>query len=137
MARDIDDEVTDGEPLRVRLVPPAQPRSDPGNELLRLERLHDIVLSAPLQTHGIRAVGDVVHLHALVAQYDSQHLRQRQVVVDDQHATLHVGQFLSARFTRGRISLPQRSGKGLYTAGQWPGRLPFTGDPTALAPVAR
>ena len=31
----------------------------------------------------------------LVAQDDAEHLRQRQVVVDDQHATLHVGPFLS------------------------------------------
>ena len=41
------------------------------------------------------AVGDVVDLEPLVAQDDAEHLRQRQVVIDDQHATFHVGPFLS------------------------------------------
>ena len=59
-------------------------------------------------------VGDVVDLEPLVAQDDAEHLRQRQVVVDDQHATLHVGPvpFLR-RCTRVRHHLPQQSGKTL------------------------
>ena len=41
------------------------------------------------------AVGDVVDVEPLVAQDDAEHLRQRQVVIDDQYATFHVGPFLS------------------------------------------
>ncbi|GAA4410736.1 hypothetical protein GCM10023168_30740 [Fodinibacter luteus] len=37
----------------------------------------------------------MVDLEPLVAQDDAEHLRQCQVVVDDEHATLHVVPFLS------------------------------------------
>ena len=142
VAGDVDGEVADGEALGLGLVVAAQPGAHPGDELLGLERLDDVVVGAGLQAHddvdgvGLRgehddrhaglgadlaahleavdarehdveehqvgavlaedadgggAVGDVVDLEPLVAQDDAEHLRQRQVVVDDQHATFHVG----------------------------------------------
>ena len=145
MAGHVDREVADREALGLGLVAAAEPGPHPGDELLRLERLDDVVISTGLQPEddvdgvGLRgqhddrhtglgadlaahleavgarehdveqhhvgavlaersdrggAVGDVVDLEAFVAQDDPEHLRQRQVVVDDEHATLHVSPIL-------------------------------------------
>ncbi len=49
MPGDVDDQITDRQLLRRRLLRPAQPRPDPGHELLGLERLDDVVVRARLQ----------------------------------------------------------------------------------------
>src|SRR5690606_38082195 len=40
------------------------------------------------------SVGDVGHIEPLVAQHDAEHLRERGVVIDDEHTTLHLASFL-------------------------------------------
>ena len=151
MAGDVDDEVADLEALRLGLVAATQPGADAGDQLLRLERLDDVVVGAGLEAdhdvdrvgaggehddrhaglgpdpaahlHAVearehdveqdevgtvlaegaerpRAVGDVRDLESLVAQDDAEHLRQRQVVVDDEHATLHLRQPSSTNVSR-------------------------------------
>ena len=55
---------------------------------------------------GTGPLGDVVDLESLVAQDDAEHLRQCQVVIDDEHATLHVGRSFP-HGARIRVILPQ------------------------------
>src|SRR5690606_11425892 len=47
----VDHQVADGELFRCRLLRPAQPRADAGDQLLRLERLHDVVVGTRFEAH--------------------------------------------------------------------------------------
>src|SRR5665647_3618736 len=140
MTRYVDEQVADLKLLRLRFVTATQSGTHAGYELLGLERLQDVVVSAGLesdhdvdgvgarrqhddwdaglgtdpaayldpvdpgqhqvQQHDVRtnlakqrhrrgSVGAVHDIQTLVAQDDAQHLRQRQIVIDDQYATLH------------------------------------------------
>ena len=67
VAGDVDGEVADAEPLGLGLVVAAQPGAHPGDELLGLERLHDVVVGAGLQAH------DDVDGVGLGRQHDDRH----------------------------------------------------------------
>jgi hypothetical protein len=141
VAGDVDDQVADLEVFGLWLLAATHASSDAGDELLRLERLDDVVVGSGLEAddniHGVGpcsehddrhagfgadppahlhaiqswehdveedevglgvtkgrehpgAVRYVGHLEPLVAQDDAEHLRQRQIVIDDEHATLHL-----------------------------------------------
>ena len=63
------DDVADLQHLRRRLVRPPQPRPDPGDELLGLERLENVVVGAGLQPE------DDVYGVGLRGQHDDRHAR--------------------------------------------------------------
>src|SRR5665647_3924585 len=140
MTRYVDEQVADLKLLRLRFVTATQSGTHAGYELLSLERLQDVVVSAGLepdhdvdgvgarrqhddrnaglgtdpaayldavdpgqhqvQQHDVRpalakqrhrsgSVSAVHDVQTLVAQDDAQHLGQRQIVIDDEYATLH------------------------------------------------
>jgi hypothetical protein len=69
VAGHVDRDVSDLEHLRRRLVRPAEPRPDPGDELLGLERLENVVVGAGFQPE------DYVYGVGLRRQHDDRHAR--------------------------------------------------------------